>query len=302
MGTTCRPLFSGPPSVGPLKRDPTGSYRARPHPRRRQHSNPSGDRYVAVHPGSARQSGRSSRATHPAGTCTPMGYAVPAFDLEHSHEERTFSRRPRARTRAPARHQARHDRADRPDASRDRQRRHDEHPRRDTRRHEDLPDHGALPPPGGRQAEDPVCLLRAHAHRAGQRCSTATSTPGCTTSPNCAWCARWTARRAPSCRTAIAGSTTTTCAITCCRCCSSCPTRRFESTELTATRLYLKVVTPRVQHRDPAGRHRPGRCRDQQLRGRPGNALGSAAALPAGLQERPDRRRPRDAQDARGRA
>ena len=77
------------------------------------------------------------------------------------------------------------------------------------------------------------------------------------------------------------------------------PEARFESVELTETRMYLKVVTPRVAFEVAPGRRRAGGSRREQLRGRVRDALSAAACFPAGVQERADRLRSHASQDAR---
>ena len=107
------------------------------------------------------------------------GRAVSAFLFGVSHEKRTFSRRSRPRTRAPARDQEGYGRAFVTHAlSHQRARRLLGRHRR-ANRCADLRHHRTGAAPVGRQAEDSVRLLRAHAHRATASCSIATSTPGC---------------------------------------------------------------------------------------------------------------------------
>jgi hypothetical protein len=73
---------------------------------------------------------------------------------------------------------------------------------------------------------------------------------------------------------------------------------RFESVELTETKMYLKVITPRVEFDGRPRRHRAGRHRHHQLGSRLRRAVGAAADLPAGVQERSDRIGSCAAQDA----
>ena len=78
------------------------------------------------------------------------------------------------------------------------------------------------------------------------------------------------------------------------------PDARFESTELTPTRLYLKVVTPRVQIEiQPGDIVQAGVVISNSEVGQ-GTLSVQPAGLPPDLPQRPDRGRPRDAQDARG--
>jgi hypothetical protein len=55
------------------------------------------------------------------------------------------------------------------------------------------------------------------------------------------------------------------------------PEVRFESVELTETKHVPQVHHAQAEVRDGAWRHRPGRRRDLELRGRPGHVVGAAA-------------------------
>jgi hypothetical protein len=131
-------------------------------------------------------------------------------------------------------------------------------------------------------------------------CSTATSTPGCKARTTGACCARWTARCARCCRTATAAWTTSTWPRACCPSCSSCPTVRFESVELTETKMYLKCITPRLSYEmAPGDVVQAGVVISNSEVGQ-GTLSVQPLLYPAGVQQRLDRVRPLAAQDARG--
>ena len=77
------------------------------------------------------------------------------------------------------------------------------------------------------------------------------------------------------------------------------PEARFESVELTETRMYLKVVTPSVRYEIAPGDVVQAGVVISQFGGRAGHAVGAALGVPTGLQERSHRLGSCAAQDPR---